>query len=114
MDNPFLMAITSGGYFGFCKVMISNLSNSANISGTSYVGGIVGYSENGNFQKCSNLAEVSSSDVDGYAGGICGFSEGSTATHMNCSNKGSISGDGFVGGLFGRIGVLIKLWSKLG
>lgn len=64
--------------------------------GTDYVGGIVGYNEEGTVEDCRNELSVSGND---YVGGIVGFSD--SGTILNCDNEGDISGDYYVGGIAG-------------
>lgn len=69
-----------------CNVTANELDNH------SYIGGIVGYSNNGaNITKCANYATVyNKSKVSAYAGGIVGYS-GSNVTIKECFNNADIT-----------------------
>lgn len=74
---------------------IINCSSSATVSGESWVGGIVGYSDS-TIRNCSFTGNVSGTGM--YAGGICGLSEGLI---RNAYNVNSVSGSDYVGGISG-------------
>ncbi|MEA4853996.1 MAG: right-handed parallel beta-helix repeat-containing protein [Christensenella sp.] len=95
----------TGGIVGRCSNgKITNCSSSCEVSGSSYVGGIVGYcgplsslQAGGMVQNCNF-----SGSVNGIAdvGGIVGLSERYLV--QNCYNTGSVSGTSMVGGIVGR------------
>lgn len=93
-----------GGIVGYVNswVKISCCMVSGNISGEQKVGGIVGYQPNyynGSINKSINSANVvGTSDV----GGIIGHSYSTDV--VNCYNIGSISGNQYVGGIWGAGG----------
>ena len=96
----------SGGIAGtLSKASITQCSFSGNIipeSGSSHIGGIVGYSSFGNIDNCSNYGTIlglGSSQI----GGIVGQHEGnnSYARINKCYNMGNIVGNTNVGGIAG-------------
>ena len=80
---------------------IENCHNYSQISGTNYVGGIVGYILNSSkFEKiinCSNEGNIVSTTKDAYIGGIIGNTDAITLTIENCFNKGNVQGSGITG-----------------
>ena len=107
--------------------VITNCHSSGTVSGTDYVGGLVGYSSSGAISNCYSSGSVSGdSDVGGlvgsnggtinnchstgsvsgtrsYVGGLAG--ENYSGTISNCYSTGSVSGTGYyVGGLVGKNG----------
>ena len=89
-------AANQQGLFGFCiNASISNVSMvNVDISGSNYVGGIVGQSQNGlTLKNCSVHGSVSGiQDIGGIAGYL------GNSSMINCSMAGTISGDNKVGG----------------
>lgn len=81
------------------------LDNDKNI--LSYVGGVAGYATSAN--NCTNNADISVKNAGNYVGGIAGYvyaSRSDDATlFCNNKNKGNISGNDYVGGLFGSFAV---------
>ena len=67
------------------------------ISGDTYVGGLIGYSNYANISDCYNQSVVRGEN----AGGIVGSSNGNTQI-KNCGNYGSISGNRYLGGIAGH------------
>ncbi len=108
-----------GGIFGLQSATgdysMTSLKNNAPISGYSYVGGIFGSVINQSdtykdftleLTKFENTASVTGSSQ--YVGGIIGhldiYSAGNNCTKLNATvmtNTGDVSGDHFVGGIFG-------------
>ena len=107
-----------------------SISNDNKISGSSYVGGLVGFAKMSNILQCHVSAVISNSgsytggicgnaiatsieecDFCGkvisngdYAGGICGNATGEDATGskiLSCTNAASISGSNHTGGIVG-------------
>ena len=107
-----------------------SISNDNKISGSSYVGGLVGFAKKSNILQCHVAAIVYNSgsytggicgkavattikecDFCGkvisntdYAGGICGNAtgEGATGTKIiSCTNAASVSGSNYIGGIAG-------------
>lgn len=86
----------------FAKVstisLIKNVNIAGSISGSNYVGGLIGYLVTGDgtlkIYNCNNYAEVSSSIATGYdvsVGGILGGNFTSRLNIKNCANYGKIS-----------------------
>lgn len=107
------LAITSDntkqtlGLFGCISVAhIKNVTVTGTItaSGSSYVGGIAGYSSFGESSIIENcICEVtisSSGSGSSYTGGLVGM-VASDCTFINCINNGNISGNGYLGGIVG-------------
>lgn len=65
------------------------------INGKNYVGGVVGYNQNGSVNEVYNSASVSGTS---YVGGIAGYNKNSIS---NIINTGSVSGTSNVGGVVG-------------
>lgn len=83
---------------------IENCVNNATISGTTYVGGIVGNLRIGSISDSINNGEVISTSTN--SGGIAGGQvEHSTnnATITNCTNNSSVEGTQYVGGIAGNL-----------
>lgn len=89
-------AANQQGLFGFCiNASISNVSLlNVDISGTNYVGAIVGQSSNGlTLNNCSvNGSVTGTQEVGGIAGSL------GNSSMTNCSMIGTITGDNKVGG----------------
>lgn len=73
-------------------------TNSAEISGESYVGGVIGRSNDGSYDitGCINYGSVTA--TGDYAGGISGYNGSVT----ECENHGNVAGGNYVGGIIGR------------
>ena len=65
-------------------------------NGSSYIGGLVSYNDQGNISNC-----YSTGDVNGhaYVGGLVGSNEGGSIS--NCYSTGAVTGGSYVGGLVG-------------
>lgn len=103
-----------GGIAGITKgetLILANLNNTGNISGTSYVAGVVGMEQSASvlFDSCDNNGDVSRSNTDvltNYLGGIVG-----SVSHVNgkaafnqVTNKGAVTSNGhYAGGIIGSI-----------
>ncbi len=109
-----------GGIMGYSNLPdvyyeMKNLANSANVSGTHYVGGIFGGLSNTidtyNDRESSFTSFKNSGDISGtgnYIGGICGYLYVNNKTNYGFSmlatelqNIGAVSGKQYVGGLIG-------------
>ena len=85
----------AGGIAGSSTGPIQNCKNYATISGTTNVGGIVGYSQN--TSNCVNYGEISGSDqVAGCSGVVYG-------TMTACVNFGNVKSTGTAGGVVGEL-----------
>lgn len=97
IDKP---STTSLGLFAYLDTgsVIQNLKVSGTVSGLDYIGGIVGWINEGTIENCcSDVAVSGSSNV----GGIAGFSGYSAI--KNCHNSGSITFSGAnAGGIAGQ------------
>lgn len=102
--------------FGQCKT-ITGCTNTGNVSGGAYVGGIIGSdyfnpdSSTGDthiskVSACTNSGEIQASTTDGYVGGIIGY--GFRITIQDCVNDGSVTASQAdrVGGIIGYLYVL--------
>jgi hypothetical protein len=95
-----------------------NLSNyssmeATTVSGTDYVGGIVGYLKDGSVSSTVNHAAVIASST--YVGGICGYVSGNDVyTIENCSNYGNLTNGNVIGGLVGFSNISIKSCNNSG
>ena len=69
----------------------------------SYIGGFVGFIDNGTviFNICSNYATISIQGNETMAGGLFGSAFGSIINITDCYNSGDISSDFYAGGLYG-------------
>ncbi len=83
---------------------ITNCYNTGTVSGSSYVGGVVGSaSSNATITNCYNTGSVTGSSS--CVGGVAGNADGSSSNAMiitNCYNKGYVSGSIGVGGVVGQ------------
>ncbi|MFH1371611.1 MAG: GLUG motif-containing protein [Planctomycetota bacterium] len=86
-----------GGLIGYKEYgTISNCYSTGAVSGDGFVGGLVGYNSGGNISDCYSIGAVSGTfDV----GGLVGINYSSIS---NCYLTGAVSGDDEVGGLMGR------------
>ena len=78
------------------------VSGTVSVSGSSYIGGVVGRNNGGTIENCHNTATVSESGSgnDIRIGGVVGWNDKGTV--KNCSNTGKVSGEGSVGGVVGE------------
>lgn len=97
-----------GGVAGYANSgsSIQNVTNRASLvaatnkpsSGTSYMGGIVGYTR-GKIISCQNESDLSQSYSSQYIGGIVGYAR--NAKLASLKNKGAITGVDYTGGIVG-------------
>ena len=102
-----------GGVVGYNYGIVTNCTNTGNISGTSRgIAGIVGSNEDsGIVINCANFGKITG-DHNGI-GGVVGYNNGGTIT--NCSNTGEISnGSAFTGGIVGCAYGIVTHCSNLG
>lgn len=93
-----------GGLVGINGGSVENGRNNGTITGTNYVGGMVGNNAQG--ATLTNLVNDSSAEILGenYVGGIAGSNAGKITADKendNLVNRGSITGNKFVGGVAG-------------
>ncbi|WP_312375738.1 two-partner secretion domain-containing protein [Stutzerimonas nitrititolerans] len=90
------------GFFGYTNnatVKNINLVN-ANVSGKNNVGALVGYAYITHIENASSSGAVSGSS---YVGGLVGFMEESVVTVLNSYSSANVSGADAVGGLVGQL-----------
>ena len=99
------------GLFGYIdsggSVKNLNLEN-CSVSGSNYVGGLVGYNYGGSISNC-----YSTNPASGYAavGGLVGYND-SSGSISNCDSTGAVSGQYDVGGLVGwNVGTISNCYS---
>lgn len=83
----------AAGLFGYAaSPKIRNLTVDGRVTGKNAVGGILGMSNGGVIENCTNNAAVTiiTNDIHKYAGGIAGLSY---AKFIGCSNTGIITGE---------------------
>jgi len=85
-----------GGVVGNNPGTVTNCHNTGNVSGNNYVGGVVCNNYNGSVTNCYNTGDVSGKN---YVGGVVG--NNFTGSVTNCYNTGTISGNDYVGGVTG-------------
>ena len=87
-----------GGVVGYNRGSVENCYNTGNISGNSYVGGVVGYNYPGaSVENCYNTGSVNGSGNS--VGGVVGYNGSGSVT--NSYNTGEVSGYSHVGGVVG-------------
>lgn len=96
----------TGGLVGTNTGSVTNGRNNGTITGTNYVGGLVGDNANAN-SILTNLVNDSSAEILGeqYVGGIAGSNSGTIKAdedNDNLVNRGSITGHKYVGGVAGE------------
>jgi len=77
-----------GGLVGVNEKIIVNCFNANNVSGTGYIGGVVGQNQSGSLDVCNNFGTVNGTT---YVGGVTGANYG---TFKYCCNIGTIKGSG--------------------
>jgi hypothetical protein len=112
-----------GGLIGRNYGGVSNCYFTGDVNGTSYlVGGLVGYNQNGYVSNCYSKGAVigrgtvgglvvannesvsiskcyATADVNGFQGSAGGLVAGNSGSVTNCYSTGTVSGEGYVGGL---------------
>ena len=100
---------TAGGICGYNNGLLTSCYNTADVTGTNYVGGVCGSNYNGydNEDKlregivgCYNSGKIIGAD---RVGGVCGYSN--YGVIKKCYNKGLITAESNVGGVCGVCGV---------
>ena len=71
----------------------------SHITGTYYLGGIVGYAENSTIDNCVSDVTFSGTTNPYQRGGIAGYAKSSTFT--GCVNENTVSGSYSIGGIVG-------------
>lgn len=86
------------GFISYNSGTIKNLGlENAQISGTSYIGGICGFNNGGLIERVYVSGKIYG--LEDYIGGICGYTKNNEIT--NAINNAEISGGDFIGGLIG-------------
>ena len=91
------------GLFGYVGTggTVKDLTVSGSVKGDDYVGGVVGYNDEGRVENCHNIGSVSG---ERYVGGVVGYNS-SIGNVKNCYNTGKVIGSGnSVGGVGGVVG----------
>ena len=94
--------ITGSGYVGGLVGhnyygSIENCHSQGGVTGTSQVGGLVGYATYGDITNCDSAGSVTGSS--NYVGGLVGYAY--SGTIANCGSAGGVTGTSQVGGLVG-------------
>ena len=91
----------AGGIVGSNYGWVNYGRNTGSVSGTNYVGGIVGYNAIG--AGIENLSNAIAAEISGktYVGGIAGANAGEITAESNIVNEGKITGKTNVGGVAG-------------
>ncbi|MEE0510438.1 MAG: InlB B-repeat-containing protein [Peptococcaceae bacterium] len=100
----------AGGICGYSSgenASIGSCMNSGKVTGSGSAGGVCGTNLN-SIKDCDNKGNVNGSDANNSIGGICGVNSGSWnygGTISNCSNSGTVTGNGttqsYAGGICG-------------
>ena len=84
---------------GASNLVITNCYNTGNVTGSNYVGGIVGYASSyATITNCYNTGSVTVTGSGDRVGGIVGYGY---PLITNCYNTGSVTGSSRVGGIVG-------------
>ena len=90
----------TGGIVGGAIINLENCENHSSVKGTSYVGGIAGFSQERNIKRCTNYGTVENGD-DLLIGGIIGYAFETSIE--DCANYGKITSTGwYAGGIVGK------------
>jgi len=90
-----------GSIFGE-EAVIKNLGlKDGSVSGSYYVGGVVGYNDGGKVQNCYAEGNVSSTGNDSSVGGVVGRNDGEVHNSHASGNVSSTGNDSSVGGVVG-------------
>ena len=83
---------------------ITNCYSTCSVTGSSYVGGLIGYNNSANVNKCYSTGNVSGvHETVGSVGGLIGYCDNSTVS--NCYSTGNVTATGrSAGGLIGQAG----------
>lgn len=77
--------------------VVKNLAISGSVTGKNYVGGLIGWMDDGTVSDCSSSCTVTATD---YCGGLIGLMDAGEVD--DCYATGSVTGDDRVGGLIGH------------
>ena len=90
-----------GGLVGYNEGTISDSSVAGTVSGYSFVGGLAGYNLSGTISNCSSTAAVTGGDTSAYLGGLVGYSDGTISNSFSTAVVSGGSGAYCLGGLAG-------------
>ncbi len=100
-----MCVVSAENYVGFVGKLTDTIKNltikNSYVKGNEYVGGFVGYTNEGTIENCSYYGNVKGKATfyDCYVGGIVGYSDSSISS---CTNNGNVNGTGdSVGGIAG-------------
>jgi filamentous hemagglutinin family protein len=92
-------------YYGQYLTINASSYSGSNLNGTSYVGGLVGYSSANSLNITSSSVTLSGNltgtTTNSYVGGLVGYATNSYLTNSNATVGGSVIGTTYVGGLAG-------------
>ena len=90
----------TGGIAGYLDGNAYNCVNCATVQGIQYIGGLCGYSSTGNsMTACANYGNVTASSLG--VGGLVGYFSGGTI--QDCANYGDVKGTEYVAGMAGSV-----------
>ena len=90
----------TGGIAGYLDGNAYNCVNCATVQGIQYIGGLCGYSRTGNsMTACANYGNVTASSL--RVGGLVGYFSGGTI--QDCANYGDVKGTDHVAGMAGYV-----------
>lgn len=90
----------TGGIAGYLDGNAYNCVNCATVQGIQYIGGLCGYSSTGNsMTACANYGNVTASSSG--VGGLVGYFSGGTI--QDCANYGDVKGTEYVAGMAGSV-----------
>ena len=102
-----------GGIAGYINILVKDSNNAGStITATgfytedgiyyAFLGGIAGFGTN--FENCTNYVDINYQSRGRYVGGIAGrVNKGGNLSYTNLSNNANISGNSYVGGIFGDL-----------
>ena len=91
--------------------LIKNVTNNCEVSGTAYIGGIIGQTAyNTSVEFATNTGNISATTRKSHIGGIVGLGSGIVS---NSTNNGKIFGDEVVGGIQGSLSLSGKILHSL-
>lgn len=90
----------TGGIAGYLDGNAYNCVNCATVQGIQYIGGLCGYSRTGNsMTACANYGNVTASSSG--VGGLVGYFSGGTI--QDCANYGGVKGTDYIAGMAGSV-----------
>ncbi len=95
-----------GGLIGTAEGSVTQCSSRGRVAGFQYVGGLIGYVNQGTIKQSYSKAPASGTDS---VGGLIGVTVGSTSIIESCYAHGSVKGTTTAGGLVGQLGAG-KIW----